>query len=86
MGQAAERVLEDAILASKYGGNISASIIGDKLVPDQAIYKIDAVVQGDEFLIDREAIGMLRIDADKKSLMERFWRWTAAVLIRESGL
>ena len=86
VGQAAERVLEDAILASKYGGNISASIIGDKLVPDQAIYKIDAVVQGDQFLIDREAIGMLRIDADKKSLMERFWRWTAAVLIRESGL
>ena len=86
VGRAAERVLEDAILASKNGGNISASIVGDKLVPDQAIYKIDAVVKGDDVLIDREAIGMIMIEADKKSLMERFWRWSAAVLIRESGL
>ena len=74
------------MLASKYGGNISASLVGNKLVPDNAIYKIDAIVEGKNVLIGRQAIGILKVDADKISLMERFWRWFAAVLIRESGL
>jgi putative peptide zinc metalloprotease protein len=86
VGNSAERILEDAMLASKYGGNISASLVGNKLVPDNAIYKIDAIVEGKNVLIGRQAIGILKVDADKISLMERFWRWFAAVLIRESGL
>jgi len=86
VGHSAERVLEDAILASKYGGNISTSVVGNELIPDQAIYKISAIVENHEIEVNREAIGMLKVDADRKSLIERFWRWSAAVLIRESGL
>ena len=86
VGHSAERVLEDAILASKYGGNISTSVVGNELVPDQAIYKISAIVENHEIEVNREAIGMLKVDAERKSLIEKFWRWSAAVLIRESGL
>ena len=86
VGHSAERVLEDAILASKYGGNILTKFVGNELVPDQAIYKISAIVENHEIEVNREAIGMLKVDADRKSLIERFWRWSAAVLIRESGL
>ena len=86
IGHSAERVLEDAILASKYGGNISTSVVGNELVPDQAIYKISAIVENHEIEVNREAIGMLKVDAERKSLIEKFWRWSAAVLIRESGL
>ena len=86
VGHSAERVLDDALLASEYGGNISVSEVEGALVPDQAIYKISAIVEEQDLQISRQKIGMLKLDADRKSILERFWRWSVAVVIRESGL
>ena len=86
VGHSAERVLEDALLASEYGGNISVSEVEGILIPDQAIYKISAIVEEQDLQISRQKIGMLKLDADRKSILERFWRWSVAVVIRESGL
>ena len=85
VGKSAEISLEMPMLATSRGGNISASIVGTTLVPDQAIYKITAIINELDLPINRQTMGMLKLDADRKSLVERFWRWAVAVLIRESG-
>ena len=86
VGRSAERVLEAPVLASKFGGNISVSEVEGALVPDKAIYKVSAIVKKQEIHINRQQIGMLKLDADKNSILKRFWRWSVAVIIRESGL
>ena len=86
VGRSAELVLEDEMLASAYNGDIPASFVENTLVPDHAIYKISAIVDKQYPQISRQTLGMMQIDADRKSVIERFWRWSVAVLVRESGM
>ena len=86
VGRSAEQVLKDEMLASAYNGDIPASFVENTLVPDHAIYKISAIVDKQLPQINRQTLGMLQVDADRKSVIERFWRWSVAVLVRESGM
>ena len=86
VAHSAESILEDQMLASIFGGNISAEYVNDYLIPKTAIYKITAKIVTEKFQLKREALGILKLEADRKNLVERFWRWALGVLIRESGM
>ena len=86
VGRSAEQVLEDEMLASAYNGDIPARFVENTLVPNHAIYKISAIIDKQYPEISRQTLGMLQVDADRKSVIERFWRWSVSVLVRESGM
>ena len=81
-----EEILQDQVFASKFGGNISTRNINSQMVPDKAIYKVTAKLLGKNVYINQEALGILRLEADSKNVIERFWRWGLGVIIRESGM
>ena len=74
------------MLASMFGGDISAKHVDDYLVPNTAVYKITARINEQNFNITRKALGILKLEADKKNIIERFWHWALGVIIRESGM
>ena len=78
--------MQDQVFASKFGGNISTRNINSQMVPDKAIYKVTAKLLGKNVYINQEALGILRLEADSKNVIERFWRWGLGVIIRESGM
>ena len=86
IAQSAESILEDEMLASMFGGDISAKHVDDYLVPNTAVYKITARINEQNFNITRKALGILKLEADKKNIIERFWHWALGVIIRESGM
>ena len=86
LDHSAEGILENQMLASEFGGNISTRNVNGNLVPNSAIYKITAQLSAKDFPIKQQALGILRLEADRKNIIERFWRWAISVVIRESGM
>ena len=86
VGQSAESFLKDKMLASLYGGSILVKANGEKLVPDQSIYKVVARFEGGDLNLKQQALGILKLEADEKSIIERFSHWSLSVIIRESGM
>ncbi|NDV24266.1 HlyD family efflux transporter periplasmic adaptor subunit [Desulfovibrio sp. JC022] len=78
--------LDDRMLATIHGGAISArpGELG-KLVPESATYRIE--LQSDAQIISPVWVsgGALRLEGEKASFAGRFFRYVAAVLIRETG-
>lgn len=78
--------LKEKILTSPYGGSISATQIGSVVLPNQALYKLSAFINLTNIKLNYKTIGLIEIDAERRNIIERFWRWFLAIIIRESGL
>ena len=86
ISESAEQVLQHKMLGSPFGGNIPAKLVQGDLLPGQAIYKIIGHFDSEDIQLNHEALGTMKLEADKKSVIERFWHWFLAVLIRETGM
>jgi putative peptide zinc metalloprotease protein len=78
--------INEKMLVSLYGGNISANYVGKKLIPEQAHYKIRADIDKYDINIKQKLMGTVEIDAVHKSLFQKFRRWAIAVIVRETGM
>ena len=89
--------LDVPALASVFGGAVavrdpiaSATRMprgAEALVPSEAVYRVRVVFDGDAGLTGppRLVRGVVRIDAEARSLAGRFWRTALSVIIRETG-
>jgi hypothetical protein len=86
IGSSSERRIEEKTLAGLYGGNISANYIQEDLVPNQAVYKLTADIRSKKLKINYKTKGLIQINAERRNMIDRFWRWFVAIIIREGGM
>ena len=80
------RELDKPYLASVYGGAIGVQPGNNgELFTADNLYRVrlEPLVQG--ATVEQSTRGTVRLGADARSLLSRFWQKTGAVLIRESG-
>ncbi|MBT3868090.1 MAG: HlyD family efflux transporter periplasmic adaptor subunit [Gammaproteobacteria bacterium] len=91
------RFLNEPYLASTYGGDIAVREDAQgRWVPDTTLYRVtlrvvqdgnsDSTQGAQRLLAAQLSRGTLVLEVDAESLLARFWRKLAAVIIRESGL
>jgi putative peptide zinc metalloprotease protein len=80
-------VLDTPAVASPYGGGIPAQRMADgRLQPLQPTFHV-RLEQCDRALPPRsELAGVVRLQGERRSLVERGWRWVAALWQREAAL
>lgn len=84
----ASRVLPRPELAAAQGGHVLVRPAGDRLVPEQAIYRVQLRLDGDEPMPADQARrwrGRLGIDAHGQAPAGRYLRQLLTVLVRETG-
>ena len=86
IGSSSESRIDEKMLAGLYGGNISANYIQEDLVPNQAVYKLTADIRSKKLKINYKTKGLIQINAKRKNMIDRFWRWFVAIIIREGGM
>jgi len=86
IGPTSEVKIEEKVLVSTYGGSISVNQIEGELIPNQALYKLSAEIENQEIKINYKAKGLIEIDAERRNIIERFWHWFLALIIREGGM
>ena len=79
--------LDTPYLASAYGGAIAVRPDEDqRLVPEQTVYRVELVpTTPDALASDQVVRGVVRLQGEARSIVDRIHRAVAAVLIRESG-
>jgi putative peptide zinc metalloprotease protein len=78
--------VEDVVMASSYGGPIETQQKqGGLLVPATSIYLLRVDIEGSETPATTELRGLAHIDGTHESLLMRFLKSAASVLIRELG-
>ncbi len=71
-------------LASPFGGPLGAhKVAGDRLEPDQSVYRVVCLVEGDS--PDQFLVGQATLEAEPRSLVSEMWRRFLGLLVRESG-
>jgi putative peptide zinc metalloprotease protein len=80
------RELDKPYLASVYGGAIGVQpgSMGELFTAD-SVYRMRLEPQVQGATVMQSTRGTVRLSADARSLLSRFWQKTGAVLIRESG-
>ena len=78
--------IDEKTLATVYGGSVSASYEKEVLIPDQAVYKLVANIENTTLKLNHKTKGMIEIEAVRRNLINRFWYWFVAVIIREGGM
>jgi len=80
-------LLEAPELASVFGGGVAVRREQDgRLIPETAVYRVVLDVAGGGAMAAREHLrGTVHIEADRTSPLERIWRRTVAVVMREAG-
>ena len=86
IGSSSESRIEEKMLATLYGGNISANYIQEDLIPNQAVYKLTADIRNKKLKINYKTKGLIQINAERRNMIDRFWRWFVAIIIREGGM
>jgi len=86
IGPTSEVKIEEKYLVSPYGGSISVSQVDGELIPNQALYKLSAHIRDREIKLNYKAKGLIEIDAERRNIIERFWNWSLALIIREGGM
>jgi putative peptide zinc metalloprotease protein len=81
------KVLDVPALASIYGGKVPVQFDNEQqLVPDKSVYKIRFTISPVEDInVDKIIRGVVHIDGESESFIERLYKIVASVLIRESG-
>jgi hypothetical protein len=74
------------MLATLYGGNISANYTQENLIPSQAVYKLTADIKSVELKLRHKTKGKIEVDAVGRNIIDRFWHWFVAIIIREGGM
>lgn len=83
---AAANSLDDAYLASKFGGGIDMNESeSGRMVPTAAYYRARISLSSATGSLHRITRGSVTIEAARRSLAERAWKSIVAVLVRESG-
>jgi len=78
--------LDRPYLASVYGGPVPVrEDASNKLVPEQALYRVTSTAEVSSQTPERVEPGVLRLAAAPRSPLRRLWETAAGVLIRESG-
>jgi putative peptide zinc metalloprotease protein len=90
IARASTTILSDPALASTMGGPIAVRAAkNDKqneLVPDRTLYRVRlAVAEGHAVPVTRVLRGQVILRGEAISLIRRIWRFSLAVVIRESG-
>lgn len=87
IGQTAVRKLTSAAeLASVYQGSIASQLDEQRVpVPEQALYRVLLRPQDGGMAMPQTLRGTASITAEARSPLLQAWRWTMAVLIRESA-
>ena len=86
IGSSSENRIEEKMLATLYGGNISANYTQENLIPSQAIYKLTADIKSVELKLLHKTKGIIEVDAVGRNIIDRFWHWFVAIIIREGGM
>ncbi|MBF0194910.1 MAG: HlyD family efflux transporter periplasmic adaptor subunit [Magnetococcales bacterium] len=72
--------------ASQYGGEIVVQTDAKgRLLPQKALYKVILTPIKPSMTFSHTVVGKVRLEAQKRSLLQRAWLVAAKVLIRESG-
>ena len=81
------QVLDQAILASIYGGEIPAQYDkNNQLIPDKSIYRVRIDISAIENInVDQIIRGVVHIEGESQSFIKRVYKMIASVLLRESG-
>ena len=86
IGSSSENRIEEKMLATLYGGNISANYMQESLIPSQAVYKLTADIKNVELKLQHKTKGKIEVDAVGRNIIDRFWHWFVAIIIREGGM
>jgi putative peptide zinc metalloprotease protein len=80
------RELNKPYLASVYGGAIGVQLgAKGELFTADSLYRMRLEPQAQGVTVSQSTRGTVRLTADARSMLTRFWQKTGAVLIRESG-
>lgn len=85
IGQADEKSLQILYLASIFGGGVAVSQETDRLVPQDAVYRVRFDLDGDVAVPEQAVRGTINVRGRRESFARRFYEVAASVLIRESG-
>jgi putative peptide zinc metalloprotease protein len=86
INQVNTRELDKPYLASVYGGEIGVQPGAEgELFTADSQYRVRLVTQAQGITVRQSTRGTVRVAADARSILSRFWQKTGAVLIRESG-
>jgi len=81
-----EATLAIPYLASVFGGNIPVREDADgNLLPETAMYRVTLTPQGNQFFDNQVIKGIVHIQGNPRSLLERIRNFVMSVLIREMG-
>ncbi|GJL51697.1 MAG: hypothetical protein NPIRA01_29240 [Nitrospirales bacterium] len=81
-----EATLAIPYLASVFGGSIPVREDADgNLLPETAMYRVTLTLQGDKFFDNQVIKGIVHIQGNPRSLLERIRNFVMSVLIREMG-
>jgi putative peptide zinc metalloprotease protein len=74
-------------LVSDNGGPIAVRQVGEQLVPESALYRVEAKLEEDapNWSLTRQQPGMLVIDGASRSWLLNQFRRVFAVFLRETG-
>ncbi|EED31313.1 membrane protein with HlyD domain [gamma proteobacterium NOR5-3] len=85
----AVNALSHRMLATTHGGALLARRVGESVVPERGIYRVQlAVDRAPQSLRQspRQLRGSVVIRGEKRSLVSRVWQKAAALFVREAGL
>ena len=86
IGRSSENIIDEKMLATLYGGDVSVNYERDTLVPTRAVYKLVADIKSTDLKLDYKTKGIIQVDTVSRNLINRFWYWFVSVIIREGGM
>lgn len=86
VSSAAEAAVPFAELATPYGGWIEARLAQGQVVADHAIYRVEAIADEGEPMVDMRAMGTLLIRSEPRSILSRLANQLVSLLRRELRL
>lgn len=76
-------VLQEPIWHSDQGGPIPVRATKKGVEPISQIFRVELIPSGEVGPADMQTLGVVWIEATRRSLIERFWSWSRAVALRE---
>ena len=86
IGRSSENIIDEKMLATLYGGDVSANYERDILVPNRSVYKLVADIKNTDLKLNYKTKGIIQVDTVSRNLINRFWYWFVSVIIREGGM